>query len=98
MAGWYYDAENVFEKGIDDRCGDVTVEQRLVGARAAISSTPLTAVSSCLCRGFSVAVPFSSSVHSRFQRLARLEHPSTAVPAAFQPAAENSPTIPRAAA
>ena len=39
-----------FEEGIDDRRGDVTVEQRLVGARAAISSTPLTAVSSCSCR------------------------------------------------
>jgi hypothetical protein len=73
-----------FEKGIDDRRGDVTVEQGLVGSHAVISSRPLTAVSSCLCRqGLSVAVPFSSSVHSRFQRLARLGHPSTAVSAAF---------------
>ena len=48
-----------FEKGIDDRRGDVTVEQGLVGSPAAISSRPLKAVSSCLCRqGLSVAVPF----------------------------------------
>jgi hypothetical protein len=29
--------------------------------------------------GLSVAVPFSSSVHSRFRQLARRGHPSTAV-------------------
>ena len=39
-----------FEKGIDDRGGDVTVEQGLVGSHPAISSRPLKAVSWCLCR------------------------------------------------
>ena len=47
-----------------------------------MTTAPSTRVSMCR-EGFSVAVPFSSSVHSRFQRLARLGHPSTAVSAAF---------------
>jgi hypothetical protein len=39
-----------FEKRIDDRRGDVTVEQGLGGSPAAISSTPPKTVSSCFCR------------------------------------------------
>ena len=55
--------------------GDVTVDWAC-GSHAAISSRPLKAVSSCLCRWvFPLPSRFQSSVHFRFQRLRKTRAP-----------------------
>ena len=47
-------------------------EQRRVGSQAAIASTPLNTVTSCLCRqGFPLPSRFGRPVHSRFPSVAQ---------------------------